>query len=452
LGVNYIDLADARDFVARVPSLDDAAKRSGVCVISGASTTPALSHAVLDVLTKDWRSVYGMFVGISPGNRAPRGLSVVQAILSSVGKPLVTFEDGCWREVAGWTGNERRRLDGLGSRSFVHCETPDQDLLVERYRPRATAHFKAGLELGVMHHALRVLAWLVHKGVPLPLQDFAPAFQRLASWLKPFGTDRGGMLVEVRGTDDAGKARSVQWSLCARGGTGPSIPVLPALALLLRRGSLAPGARAAAGEVLLSEILPHLARLGIDIKTRDVPLVGPDAFQRAVGEKVWQALPEVTRCVHQCQPGVVLKGKAKVTGAKPGVAGLVARAFGFPKSADEVEVTVNIAGDGVRETWRRRFGGHLMRSVMVVAEKHPGCVEECFGPFRFRMRLDCGRHGLDMVPEGLRVFGVKLPLFLLPDIVARERVSEDGKHLFHVRISKWPLGLLVEYRGWLKAT
>ena len=44
-GVHYIDLADARDFVARIPTLDEVARASGVAVVSGASSTPALSHA-----------------------------------------------------------------------------------------------------------------------------------------------------------------------------------------------------------------------------------------------------------------------------------------------------------------------------------------------------------------------------------------------------------------------
>ena len=126
-GVNYIDIADARDFVAQVPVLDARAKTAGVFVISGASTTPALSHAVIEQLTQGWRGIHSIFVGVTPGNRAPRGEAVVRAILSYVGAPFKIFANGSWREVTGWSGNERRAVPGIGFRNFVPCETPDQD-------------------------------------------------------------------------------------------------------------------------------------------------------------------------------------------------------------------------------------------------------------------------------------------------------------------------------------
>src|ERR1700686_2412057 len=80
-GLHYVDLADARDFVAGFGALDAAARAAGVVALSGASSTPALSHAVLDRLTKGWRSIDTVDIAISPGNRsAPRGLSVIRAI------------------------------------------------------------------------------------------------------------------------------------------------------------------------------------------------------------------------------------------------------------------------------------------------------------------------------------------------------------------------------------
>lgn len=42
-GVNYIDLADARDFVVGITELDIAAKKANVLVVSGASSVPGLS-------------------------------------------------------------------------------------------------------------------------------------------------------------------------------------------------------------------------------------------------------------------------------------------------------------------------------------------------------------------------------------------------------------------------
>lgn len=53
--VSYLDLADAREFVTGIISVDDAARQGGVAVISGASSVPALSGAVARHLT-DGRS------------------------------------------------------------------------------------------------------------------------------------------------------------------------------------------------------------------------------------------------------------------------------------------------------------------------------------------------------------------------------------------------------------
>jgi saccharopine dehydrogenase-like NADP-dependent oxidoreductase len=108
-GVNYIDLADARDFVARIPELDQKAKVAGVAVISGASSTPALSHAALAELTKGWRQIDEILVAIAPGNRAPRGRSVIKAILSGVGAPMTLWrESRLTRAHAPWRHAKRR--------------------------------------------------------------------------------------------------------------------------------------------------------------------------------------------------------------------------------------------------------------------------------------------------------------------------------------------------------
>jgi saccharopine dehydrogenase-like NADP-dependent oxidoreductase len=96
-GMHYLDLADAREFVAGFGQLDEQAKAAGVTALTGASSTPALSNAVLDKLSAIWRVIDSIEIGISPGNRALRGTSVVQAILSYAGSPVKVFLQGCWR-------------------------------------------------------------------------------------------------------------------------------------------------------------------------------------------------------------------------------------------------------------------------------------------------------------------------------------------------------------------
>ncbi|HEY0236924.1 MAG TPA: saccharopine dehydrogenase NADP-binding domain-containing protein, partial [Afipia sp.] len=88
-GAHYIDLADGRTFVAGFPtSLDQKARARGVLAVTGASSTPALSHAALTPLVAGWTQIDETIVAISPGARSPRGLSVVKSILSYAGKPV----------------------------------------------------------------------------------------------------------------------------------------------------------------------------------------------------------------------------------------------------------------------------------------------------------------------------------------------------------------------------
>jgi hypothetical protein len=49
-----VDLADGRDFVCGIDVLDPQAKAAGVLLLSGASSVPALSSAVVDALASAW--------------------------------------------------------------------------------------------------------------------------------------------------------------------------------------------------------------------------------------------------------------------------------------------------------------------------------------------------------------------------------------------------------------
>ena len=153
--VDYLDLADGRDWVVGFAErFDAAASAAGVAQVSGASSIPALSHAVLDLLVAGWREVEAIRIGIFPGNRAPRGLSVVEAILSYSGKPVRVFRTGRWDTQWGWGGLHRVDAGPAGKRWASACDTPEQDLLVARYRPTLSAEFFAGMELSVLHLGL----------------------------------------------------------------------------------------------------------------------------------------------------------------------------------------------------------------------------------------------------------------------------------------------------------
>jgi Saccharopine dehydrogenase NADP binding domain len=233
--VHYIDLADGRGFVGAIRQFDTRAKDTGIAIVSGASSIPALSHAVIDRLTKGWDGIERIRVGIFPGNRAPRGLAVVEAILSYAGRPVRVFCGGRWQQLSGWGRTHRWHIDGIGARWASVCDTPDQDLLVERYRPTRDAEFFAGVELSIMHLGLAALALPVRWGVVASLRPISRLLHRVAIWLHPFGSDRGAMIVRVEGSGGV-----ASWTLDASGNRGPYVPVLAAVALLRKWRSQLP--------------------------------------------------------------------------------------------------------------------------------------------------------------------------------------------------------------------
>lgn len=269
-GCHYVDLADGRAFVADVRRFDTAARHRDIVVLTGASTTPALSHAAIDRLTEGWRRIDAIRVAIAPGNRAPRGLAVVRAILSYAGRPVRLFRGGGWTTAPGWGLTQEIAYPGLGRRPASLCDTPDLDLLVERFRPRLSAEFFAGLELPVLHYGLVLASLPVRAGLIGSLEPFARALRFLAALFEPFGSDRGGMVVEVRGTNRDREPVAATWSLVARAGKGPYVPTLAALALVRRLRDSAldfRGAGPCVGHLTLDDFETDFERLGIETRS-----------------------------------------------------------------------------------------------------------------------------------------------------------------------------------------
>lgn len=265
--IPYVDLADGRDFVAAIGVHDAAARAAGVSVISGASSVPALSHAVIDALTAGWRGIDTIRVGIFPGNRAPRGLAVVQAILSWAGKSMRSWRDGRWQGLPGWGETQRWTMPDGTRRWASLCDTPDQDLLVSYYAPRRTADFFAGLELGVLHLGLSAATLPVRLRLLPSLRPLARPLRWMADWLVPLGSDRGYMDVHVSGEDAVGSPITARWTLKAEGNRGPFVPTLATLAIVRRHRDGNPpasGARPCIGDLTLADFAGDFAELGIE--------------------------------------------------------------------------------------------------------------------------------------------------------------------------------------------
>lgn len=446
--VHYCDIADSRTFIAEIARFDAAAKIAGVAVISGASSTPALSDAVVSHLTKDWRHIDTVRVAISPSNRQKRGRAVVSAILSGVGRPLTSFRLGAWRSGFGWGDTRRINFPGVGRRWASLCDTPDLDLLVSRHKPRVEATFYASLELTVMHFGLALLGLVVRLGLLRSVLPLAGLLSWVADRLERFGNDYGGMVVDVSGQAGDGQARHSRWWLAAKGTVGPNVPILAALGMArqIRDGTLLwRGARPCVGWLDLASFERDFASLKIDTGT-DVSPPPIAAFRTALGSG-FELLPTVNQLIHSPVTSAVWRGEGTATIGKALLARLLARAFSFPDAALPAALTVIIEQqpDGSEE-WHRIWPKQIMHSRM----SHPraGSIEEHFGPLAFTLGLSTHSEGLGMTLLRASLVGIPLPRFVLPRITATERARED-QHFFDVAVTLPVIGPLVHYQGWL---
>jgi hypothetical protein len=265
-GTHYLDLADGRAFVSQFAAA--LREREGVAsyaAISGASTLPALSSAVIDHLKTGFVRVMSIEMAIAPGQRAPRGTATMAAVLGYAGQGFPCWIDGAWQTAFGWQKLVRMQFP-FGRRWAAACDVPDLELFPDYYRGVQTVTFRAALEVPLQHFALWGLAGLRRLKIPLPLARWASAINRIGSWLDRFGSDCGGMRVDVVGETPDGQRERRSWLLTAKDNHGPEIPCMAAvlLALKLARGEPVPrGARPCIGLLSLMEFESEFARWGI---------------------------------------------------------------------------------------------------------------------------------------------------------------------------------------------
>ena len=265
-GMHYIDIADARDFVCGIRALDGEARERAVLVVSGASSVPALSGAVVDRYARDFAALEGIDFGICTSSRLP-GQATVRAVLGYAGRPFPRWEESRWVDAYGWQGLRRHRFrEPAFSRWIADCDVPDLALLAERHPGVRSVRFGAGVQPAAMQWGLSALAAGVRTGVLPPLSRWADGLARMGRRFERLGTGRSAMFVTLRGHDAQGKAKRVTWELVAEDHDGANIPCMAAvvLAAKMARGELAQrGAMPCIGLITLDEYLGALQPLKV---------------------------------------------------------------------------------------------------------------------------------------------------------------------------------------------
>jgi saccharopine dehydrogenase-like NADP-dependent oxidoreductase len=446
-GVDYLDLADARGFVCDIHPLDDAAIAAGVRVISGASSVPALSGAVIRHLIGDLIQATAVDMAISASNRATAGPSVAAAIMSYVGKPISLWRGGQWVKAIGWHKlrrdlfevKGRRRLNRLTALSDV----PDLGLIPKNTIGEPATMFRAGPEFAFQVRAIWVLSWLVVWGWLKSLSPLAKCLRFLQVPTSGLGSDRSGMLVEVKGfSGDAALIR--RWTLIAEDGDGPEIPTFAAVivAQMVVSKAVRAGAYDAGSLLALDQFQPFFDSLAIHCETTErgyLPL-----YHRVMGEH-FNTLPTLVAGMHTIIGNGGAIGDAKVTRGRSLLAQLVCQIMGFPPDG-QTSLHVNFDEHNGKEKWTRTFGDVAFSSVL---RERNGQLCERFGPLSFVFDLGVHDQALHMLMRGWSAFGIPMPSWLGPSTQAREWQDGDDFRL-DVSIDLPLIGRVVRYEGRLK--
>jgi hypothetical protein len=447
-GVNYLDLADGSDFVAGVPAFDAAARQAGLFVLSGVSSFPVLTAAVVRRLSSEMARVDTIRGGIAPSPYAGVGENVIRAIAGYAGQPVALVRDGGKAQGHPLTEQMRYTIGPpgrvpLNNTLFSLVDVPDLRALAELWPRAKTIWMGAGPVPEVLHRALIGLAWLVRIGLVGSLMHWATSRLR-------WGEHRGGMFVEVTGAGQGGTRVKRSWHLLAEGNDGPLIPAMAVEALVrkaLDGHRPAPGARAAVRDLELEDYESLFAAKTIYTGFRDESGGTDQPLYAALLGTAWQRLPEEIRSMHDRTK--MAEGRASIERGRNILGRLTAWLVGFPKPSADIPVRVRFDVDKGEENWTRTFGTRSFSSRQFEGRgRSQRLLCERFGPLSFAMALVSEDDRLKLVLRRWTILGLPLPMWLCPRSTSFETV-EDGRFRFHVEISHPLTGLIVRYRGWL---
>lgn len=271
--MHYIDLADGREFVVGIDSLNEEAEKAGVLLVSGASSVPALSCAVVEAARDRYEleSIDEIDMGINPGNKTERGIATVKAILSFTGHPIPSFPP-----TIGWNGVIKHRYPTpVGERLLSPCDVPDVVLFPKHFsteKKRPHVYFRAGLELPVLHYAMVVMGKLTQLGIVKNWAKYGWVLMELSKYFMVFGSHHGAMHVTVKGKGKNHDQKKVTWTLLAADGDGPNVPVLAATAMVrkLQRNKIRKtGAMPCMGFISVDECIAESEGLSISTSWKE---------------------------------------------------------------------------------------------------------------------------------------------------------------------------------------
>ena len=272
-GVPYIDMGDGREFVAKFTSLDGAAQAKGIPLITGASTVPGLSSAIIDGMIGNFSQLQAIDYGICAGVKSGLGLATLQAVLSYCGKPYRVLKDGRSITIFG-LGRPRHHAfpRPVNRRYVVDCDIPDHDLFPARYTALRQMDFGSCIDIPGLPLMLSLMSACVRKGWIEDWNFLSTIIQPCVKAVKFLGSPHSGFFMRLEGEDGQGNPKKLLFEILARDGSGLEIPVTAVILLvkkMLRAESLPAGAYPCMGLFSLAEFQQELSSYPISWESKD---------------------------------------------------------------------------------------------------------------------------------------------------------------------------------------
>jgi hypothetical protein len=453
-GVHYMDFADAADFVFGISKFDPAARAAGISVLSGVSSFPVLTAAVLREIEKDMQivSVRG---GIAPSPYAGVGMNVIRAVVGYAGGPVKLYRGGQLTQAYGLAEslNYAVAVPGhlpLRNIRYSLVDVPDLQVIPPQHPMMQDIWMGAGPLPESLHRMLNLLA-RVRAKLHLPsYAPLAPLFYRVLNLMR-FGEHRGGMFIEASG-DQGGQARTLSWHMLAEGDDGPYIPSM-AIEALIRKADAgdmpASGARTASGELELSDYDKLFKGRRIYSGFRAEPAAESPLYRRILGS-AFEELPAPVARLHALDRERRWTGSAQVQRGRSILARMIARLIGFPAGTVNIPVAVTLKPEEDGERWIRQFGEAQFQSFQRPGKARMAhLLEERFGIVTVALALVIRDERLYLIPRHWRILGLPMPRFLLPEGNSFEH-ADQGRFNFDVTIKAPLVGMIVSYQGALE--
>jgi hypothetical protein len=455
-GVHYLDLADGSDFVNSVHQFDEAAKAQRLFVLSGVSSFPVLTAAVVQELSKEMKAVQHIRGGIAPSPYAGVGENVIRAIAGYSGQPVKLTRNGSHTHGYGFAESMRYTISPPGKLPlhnirFSLVDVPDLQIIPSHYPELDSIWMGAGPVPEILHRMLNALAWVVRLKLLPSLLPFATVFYHAINILR-WGEHRGGMFVEVSGLSKQNTPVTHSWHLLAEGNDGPLIPSMAIEAVVqhIMQGQYpASGARAATGDITLADYEKLFSHRTIYTGTRHALSEDTTLYKRMLHD-VWDTLSSPIRDMHSLTNTKTVTGKADVERGKNLLANIIANLFGFPKAGKNVPVRVDFTVKNNKQYWRRTFDRNSFLSIQSEGKgRYQHLICERFGIFNFGLAAVVENEMLTLIIRRWDCLHIPLPLCLAPKGLSYEH-SHDGKFHFHVEVILPVVGQVVRYKGYLE--